>query len=918
MARGEKKGLFGRLFGRKDKSEGSEPDERQEKARLAKPVKATKGAADRGLPETVEKIVPDDAGKSDAVELELDIPENEISTVALSVEDLDVSLLSGEESGAPLLGTEKQAASGEASLGGTGSETTVGALESKLEASEVREADIAHSSEIAAEEVTEEEGRPILDEREAALKEVQADLTCRAHDELDIELDMEEDEVDLDAEAPEVSRPSPISVTDGQAAPATLDDVAAQHELTEDVANDETEAERDAALALYDTVEAEPSRPSGVSDVPLAGDLLCKLTPQMSAHAAALAQFVEDCQSPMRIAIRGEAGSGKTSLINAIESHLEDSILSLTLSARDYVGLGSFGPPGWQFLQGFIAVLEKSVSSVKCESFTQLAQELKCHLDQAAQVGLRSAKVESHALALEHPSVRSASTAVSELRSGLGSLVSQALDLVAARRLCVFLDDLDRLDAVSAVELIEAVRRFLVFDNSVFVAVCDPDTIVREAELAHPEAAGAGKGSPHLERTFQLSVNVPVSFATEDRLKDLLEMVGWQCSEEDLPDYVRLQRSSIGPSPRREKLVINKLMLMSKLRPDVCFGSQEDWGEAVSRQKLLFGLMCLQCAFPSVFDLLLSVTDDQKELSLVLAERLRTQDDVLALDRASGLFQEGSDRDDLSKRLVSFVDAFAGLLFGDDQSMKLDPESARFLRELLRLAATTGPSPVPEPTGDDAKSSALTQFCHRVTGRVREMLGDRAPDRSDKGIRGQLSKSAWFSLWYAPRGAKDAWGFGRVFYELGFDADRVVSVSLKCDTARVVELGVPRESINDLRSMALLQEPQFRFKDDGTGLVEIVTVLRQCSFDSTSPSSEDEVESVAEVLKDLILATHELFDVRYATAVPPGQHYPEQTEVPCKFCKVPLEQAFLKDGSIGYRCPTCHRVYRPKAAAKPM
>lgn len=929
MAGGERKGLFSRLFGRKDKSEESKPDKRQTKARLTKSVKAAQGAAEPALPEAVEGTVPVKARKSDAVELELDIPEHEISTVALSVEDLDVSLLQREESATPPLEAQKPAFTDETLPNGTEVEHIDGATESKADVSRLGapEATMPVSSEIVAEPMTDEKRGTDLDEREAALKDVYADLTSRDDDELDIELDMEDEEDELHAEAPEervmespkADRSEPIPMTEQAAAEVTSGEVAMRYGRSEaeDTAAEEKEVETADAPAVSDTNQASPPvGPSGLADVPLAGELLCKLTPHMSAHAAALAQIVEACQTPMRIAVRGEPGSGKTSLINAIESHLTDSVLSMSLSARNYAGLGSFGPVGWQFLEDFIAGIEKKVSAANDERFAELAEEMRRCLPFAAQADVRSAAADLHPPESEHPDVRLVTEAVSKLRRGLGSMASQALDLASAQRLCVFLDDVDRLNVVTAVELIEAVNRFVISDNSVLVAVCDPDALARESQVTCPNAAGAVGGVPYLERTFQLSVNVPVCYSTELRLKELLDMAGWECSEEELRDYVELQRCSIGANPRREKLIVNKLMLMGKLRPDVCFGSEEDVGQTVLRQKLLFGLACLELTFPNVLDLMLSVLPSRKDLSLMLGEQLRTRDGVLALDRAFGLFLEGSDRDGLSSRLVGFMDAFVGLLCGDDRSEKLDSESAGLLTELLELAATTGRS-TPEPMPGDARWSALTQFCRRVADYVRQMLGEKAPNVSDKQIRSQSSNDAWFSLWYAPDGVKDAWGFGRASYELKFDTDDVVSVSLRCDTARLAELGVPRERIDDLKSLPLLEDPQFRFNDYGAGLVEIVTVLHQCSFDSELDLIEDEVESVAESLQDLILATQDLFDLPQVKPSASVLQSAQQIEVQCKFCKAPLEQVLLKDGAVGYRCITCGRIYRPKAPLKP-
>ena len=45
----------------------------------------------------------------------------------------------------------------------------------------------------------------------------------------------------------------------------------------------------------------------------------------MNAYADALAEFISGAQSPLTIALQGEWGSGKTSLMNALKSRLVDA-----------------------------------------------------------------------------------------------------------------------------------------------------------------------------------------------------------------------------------------------------------------------------------------------------------------------------------------------------------------------------------------------------------------------------------------------------------------------------------------------------------------------------------------------------------------------------------------------------------------
>ena len=331
---------------------------------------------------------------------------------------------------------------------------------------------------------------------------------------------------------------------------------------------------------------------------------------------------------------------------------------------------------------------------------------------------------------------------------------------------------------------------------------------------------------------------------------------------------------------------------------------------------MLFGLICLETAFPAVFRLLLSVLPHERDFALLLQEGLRAREEVLSLDEDFSLFPKGSDREDRSQRLIDFVDCLADILLKGDRNTRLDKEKIHLLSDLLRLVVATGPSAADWPE-DDSRSLALTEFCRRVIDRVEGLLGKGAPDVFDRRIRMQSSGNAWCALRYSADNIKAAWGPGRLFYELSFSPENVASVRLKCDTARAMELGVLPHAIEGLNDLPLVRQGRFHFKDYGNGLVEISTAVQECSCRSVSELVADEVERVAVALQDLVAATSDLFDLPQQGLTPGPPQSAEPPQVLCKICNTPLERMLLKDGSQAYKCTTCSKIFKPKPAAKP-
>lgn len=942
MAGGEKKGLFGKLFGRKEKTEEPKREKRQTRPPRT-PARQGKKDAQQSTPSKAAEESPEkDAKKSDAVELELDIPEHEISTVALSVADLDVSLLPEDHPVETPSLSAKQPVSAATPLNGSELETIDETTEIKLDATQLRAGrERAATVDDSAPGIPADKESPPRppDDRQAPSKDVRTDLSAQDDDDFEIELDVGEEEPRVavpeeSASAPVGSlttqaepkpsstqtEPEPSAMTEEEAEAITSGRVAMQYGFPEYVAEEEAAVEEAALAGLLAAAPAEASEaeprvsPSAIADTPLADERVSTMTPAMIARAEALARVVETCQTPIRIQVHGEAGSGKTTLLHAVGARLTQRVMPLWLSARDYAGFGRPGRVSWLFLEDFLASLEKRLS-VADDDFVKSVQQARRHLRLAAQAEAWPTEPEVEASGQEQTNASPEALTASELRSELSGLVHRGLEIAVADKLCVFLDDVHRLDGVTAVEIMEAAHTFLALENCVIVAVCDSEALRRGAVERYPEAAD--DGIPYLERIFQLSVSVPVDHGAMGlRLQGLLATVAFPCSEVDLEDYVRLQRYSIGPNPRREKRVINRLVLLSKLWPDVCGSDDGDPAAAVNR-KLLFGLVCLEMAFPRVFRLLLSVLPQERDLALLLQEGLRAREELLSLDRDFSLFPKDSDREGRSQRLIAFLDSLVDILLNGDRNRRVDAQSTHTLSNLLRLVDAAGPSSAVDWCDDGPRGASLTEFCRRVVDHLQRPLAKRAPDVVDRRIRIQSSGNAWFSLRYsADNNTKAAWGPGRLFYELSFSPENVASVALKCDTVRAAELGVPSEAIEGLNRLPVVQQGRFRFKGYGTGWVEIVTVLHACSCHSGSDPVAHEVESVAAALRELVIGTRDVLDVPLKDVTPVPQA-PEQTQVQCKVCKNPLEPVILKDGSQAYKCGACRKIYKVKPLAKP-
>ncbi|MBM3300613.1 MAG: hypothetical protein FJY85_11725 [Deltaproteobacteria bacterium] len=434
------------------------------------------------------------------------------------------------------------------------------------------------------------------------------------------------------------------------------------------------------------------------------------------------------------------------------------------------------------------------------------------------------------------------------------------------------------------------------------------------------EPVAPSQGRAYCDRIFQLSVNVP-SWQTdiERYLKGWLEVACFRSDDKDVKDYVRLLRFSVGFNPRRVKRIFNKLVFVARVRPEICADEHQE-AEQISRtQKLLFGVGCIESQYPSLYRTLLRMLDDEGGLVRLMNEQLQDREQIGRLDESLSILGNASDKPEAAQRLIGLVDAFLDILFEGDWSKRLDTDKGRELSDLIGLMSTTM-GPRPEDLGEAEKRNALTEFVRRVNDRLFRLLGEAAPKGSDTAIRNWPSSRPWFGLWYTDGDARKAWGPGRLYYEMSFDTENqnILTVSLKCNTHRLRELGVMKEQLAQLKHLAALEDKGFRYKDHGTGLVEIVKVLHQCHCDSMRQLKDDEAESAADELRTLVEVTHTLFDI----GLPPSSPVIERPApvsvhaIPCKVCNSNMERMTMKDGSVGYKCNTCKKIYKPKPTSR--
>ena len=342
----------------------------------------------------------------------------------------------------------------------------------------------------------------------------------------------------------------------------------------------------------------------------------------LSAYADALSEFLRNAQSPLTVAIQGEWGSGKTSLMNALKASLVDAkdapFLGVWINTWQYALMADSEEAIKSILLGIIGQIS-SVATTSAEERGTLFRKL-------ARVGggvvsdifkkYSGVDVEKNLREWSADGAVPAKSGVEDLKDELAGLVAKALQTSPSKRgFLFFIDDLDRIDPPVAVQILELLKNIFDLDRCIFVLAIDYGVVVKGLKPKF------GAMTPENEREFrsffdkiiQLPFSMPVgSYKIDGFLMSSLADIGYlDGAEKDDKSLCEALTAyaldSVGTNPRSLKRLINYLSLIRLLIGKT--ETKEDDADLKKWKDVLFALVSLQIQYPKVYDALLAEPD---------------------------------------------------------------------------------------------------------------------------------------------------------------------------------------------------------------------------------------------------------------------------------------------------------------------
>ena len=336
--------------------------------------------------------------------------------------------------------------------------------------------------------------------------------------------------------------------------------------------------------------------------------------------ADALKDIIEGSRPQFAIGIFGTWGSGKTTLMQAIEKRLDPAkTIAVEFSAWRYEKeqhlivplldtirerLVKWSEDNEQFKEQAV----RTAATVGKAIYSLLAgMSLKVGIPKALEISFDANKALERADAFDK-SKKEAETPRSFYHAtfkALSQAFAEFLGPESGRRIVVFIDDLDRCLPQGALEVLEAMKLFFDLEGFVFVVGLDQAVVERTIDLKYKgdstEGAYQIRGADYIKKIFQLPYAVaPVAVAQLDEFLEAVYAEGGLGVEQKndlkhvVAPHLRYLVTDSGINPREIKRFVNAYTLIMKIKgyleKDACLALltlafRRDW--EVARRALL-------------------------------------------------------------------------------------------------------------------------------------------------------------------------------------------------------------------------------------------------------------------------------------------------------------------------------------------
>lgn len=448
-------------------------------------------------------------------------------------------------------------------------------------------------------------------------------------------------------------------------------------------------------------MQSQIQRGKGATDLPAKQDRF-----GIEKYISGLCRFIVGCPTPMTIAIQGDWGSGKTSVMQMVEKKLD--ALAKQQGQANKATIQCVWLNTWQFSQFntednlSLSLLTALIDGLKIEhsnsAKTVLADIGRIALGLAKRIGYivadntiggTNAGDLRDALDKPHTETRSVNEIIRDLKENFQKCVCDALAGEGGidneeDRVVIFIDDLDRVPPVRAVEILEVFKNFIDCEKCVFVLAIDYNVVVSGVKGKYGADIDESKGRNFFDKIIQVPFRMPMAqYDISNFIKETLEeAAGIKCSDEETKEYIALISTSTGSNPRSMKRLFNSFLLQKMVVGDDLLKTGRD-------EKILFALLCMQQRFGNLYDYI--VLNKDEDISDIFSRLAASEAPESVLEALSGLETQGEEPSEIQAfvRKFNLVLTSGANQTGQKSETDVSTEQWNSIKPLLEISAVT-------------------------------------------------------------------------------------------------------------------------------------------------------------------------------------------------------------------------------------
>ena len=412
---------------------------------------------------------------------------------------------------------------------------------------------------------------------------------------------------------------------------------------------------------------------TGMADKPALDDKF-----NIKKYIDGLAAFIKDCEVPMTIAVQGDWGTGKTSIMEMVRKELT-GVKCVWFNTWQYSQFNMGDQLPLILLSSLLEKITEESGHTDAKETAKKALKTIFKMGMTVVSNVTNGATEGVENCLfSDGEEASLPESIGKLKDSFQNAINEICKNKNLDRIVVFVDDLDRLNPGKAVELLEVLKLFLDCDKCVFVLAIDYGVVSRGVSEKYGDLIGEEKGKSFFDKIIQVPFKMPVAnYEIKNYIKNCLESSKMEVSADKLETYRDLIGLSVGYNPRGMKRLFNAFSLLQKI-------SGDEIADDEHKKAILFAILCLQQTCEELYN---HIVYNKNELDEAFLETLKKEDEYPEIYASINIQEE---KHESVANLMGAV--YATICNNDDVLDASDIEKLKSVLESSTITSTSAAS----------------------------------------------------------------------------------------------------------------------------------------------------------------------------------------------------------------------------------